>query len=121
VNSGLFHSHKVYKWQQQLKSSYWTKSSKMVDRCYRPQKGETCLLHLCSTSFLCSFGAGKYFLVRKLYQDRRAYVRTQKWHNSRYVRLKARSANLLLILDILIVWLGDAFYRTGGSSWIFWM
>jgi hypothetical protein len=48
-------------------------------------------------------------------------VRTQKWHDSRYVRLKARSANLVLILDILIVWFGDAFYRTGGSSWVFWM
>jgi hypothetical protein len=29
------------------------------------------------------------------------------------VRLKVRSANLVLILDILLVWLGDAFYRTG--------
>jgi hypothetical protein len=30
------------------------------------------------------------------------------------MRLKARSANLVLILDILLVWLGYAFYRTGG-------
>jgi hypothetical protein len=29
------------------------------------------------------------------------------------MRLKARSANLVLILDILLVWLGYAFYRTG--------
>jgi hypothetical protein len=57
-----------------LKSSYWTKSSKMVDICYRPHKGETCLLHLCSASFLCSLGAGKYFLVRKLYQETGGYM-----------------------------------------------
>jgi hypothetical protein len=50
-----------------------------------------------------------------------AYVRIQKWHGSRYVKLKARSVNLVLILDILLVWLGYTFYRTGGSSWIFWM
>jgi hypothetical protein len=30
------------------------------------------------------------------------------------VKLKARSANLVLILDFLLVWLGYAFYRTGG-------
>jgi hypothetical protein len=47
------------------------------------------------------------------------FVRTQKWHGSRYVKLKVRSVNLVLILDILLVWLGYAFYRTGGSSWIF--
>jgi hypothetical protein len=29
------------------------------------------------------------------------------------MRLKARSANIVLILDILLVWLGYAFYRTG--------
>jgi hypothetical protein len=40
---------------------------------------------------------------------------------TRYVRLKARSANLVLILDILLVWLGYAFYRTWSSSWTFWM
>jgi hypothetical protein len=50
-----------------------------------------------------------------------AYVRTQKWHDSRYVRLKTRSANLVLILYILLVWLGYAFYRTRGSSWEFWI
>jgi hypothetical protein len=41
----------------------------MVDRYYRPLKGETYLLHLCSTLFLYSFGASKYFLVRKIYQE----------------------------------------------------
>jgi hypothetical protein len=61
-----------------LKSSYWTKSNKMVDRCYHPQKGETYLLQLCSTSFLCSFGAGKYFLVRKLYQETGGHMFTPK-------------------------------------------
>jgi hypothetical protein len=48
-------------------------------------------------------------------------VRTQKWHDSRYVRLKTRSANLVLILYILLVRLGYAFYRTTGSSWEFWI
>jgi hypothetical protein len=40
-------------------------------------------------------------------------VRTQKWQGSRYVKLKARSANLVLILDILLVWLGYTFYMIG--------
>jgi hypothetical protein len=40
------------------------------------------------------------------------------------MRLKARSANLVLILDILLVWLGYAFYRKkeghlGGSKYDF--
>jgi hypothetical protein len=52
------------------KTSYGTKSANMVDRCYRPLNGETCLLHLCLTLFLYSFGVGKYFLVRKLYQEK---------------------------------------------------
>jgi hypothetical protein len=69
VYSGLFHSHKCINGINKLKSLYWTKSSKTIDRCYRTEKGDTCLLHLCSTSFLCSFGVGKYFLVRKLYQE----------------------------------------------------
>jgi hypothetical protein len=67
------------------------------------------------------FDKGWLVVWRLVHESAYAGVRTQKWHNSRYVRSKARSANLVLILDILLVWLGDAFYTTGGSSWIFWM
>jgi hypothetical protein len=49
------------------------------------------------------------------------FVRTQKWHGSRYVKLKVRSANLVLIFDILLVCLGYAFYRTGGVILDIWM
>jgi hypothetical protein len=51
----------------------------------------------------------------------RVDVRTQKWHCSRYVRLKTESANLMLILYILLVWLGYGFYMTRGLSWEFWI
>ena len=34
---------------------------------------------------------------------------------------KVRITNLVLALDIMQVWLGYVFYRTGGSSWVFWM
>jgi hypothetical protein len=34
---------------------------------------------------------------------------------------KARTANLVVTLDIVQVWLGYAFYGTRGSSWKFWI
>jgi hypothetical protein len=84
---------------------------KVILVCYTCVQHRSCaVLGLVSISWYASFT-----------KKQRASVRTRKWHDSRYVRLKASSGNLVLILDILLVWLGDAFYRTGGSSWIFWM
>jgi hypothetical protein len=79
------------------------------------------LLHLCSTLFLYSFGASKYFLVRKIYQETGGICSYPKVAMFEIYEAKARCANLVVILDILLVWLGYAFYRAGGSSWIFWM
>jgi hypothetical protein len=85
------------------------------------------LSRICHSTTFHSWYSAMYYCLQQtlvevlfsLFASAKPAVPTQKWHDSRYVRLKARSANLVLILDILLVWLGDAFYRSGGSSWIF--
>jgi hypothetical protein len=99
-------------WQNQVKWSIDVivlKKVKLV--CYtRSQYCSCAILGLVSIFWYTSFT-----------KKQGTYVATQKWHDSRYVRLKTRSANLVLILYILLVWLGYAFYTTRGSSWEFWI
>jgi hypothetical protein len=56
----------------------------------------TCAQH-CSCAVL---GLQVFLDTQALLRNRGVYVRTQKWQGLRYMRLKARSANLVLILDM---------------------
>ena len=79
IYSGLSLTNDVN--SSKLHSSYFVISSNMADRCYRRLKVEL-VCYACANSVPVQFGANKYFLVRKLYQETGGHMLTPKFGRS---------------------------------------